>query len=178
MNKAYVIWPLVGLLVFGAFYLNFNRTYSEKVKTEEVRRLKEKRDRAIQEQEQRRKAIVAANDAQAKRIAEREAKDKKEEEDRLARAALIDRRNRAFDDVNKRLRPQLERLRNDAGEIKDQIAKIEQEKKEYSDEEVFLRSYVRKAEANLQTYNNLLDQLAAAEKARADAAAKAKRGSS
>ena len=25
MNKAYFVWPLVGLLVFGAFYLNFNR---------------------------------------------------------------------------------------------------------------------------------------------------------
>ncbi len=174
MNKAYIIWPFVGLLVFGAFYLNFNRTYTEKQKQEQVRVQQEKRERQLKEVEQRRLAVVAANDAVAKRNAEREARDKQEEADRQARIALIDRRNRAFDDVNKRLRPQLERLRNDAGDIKDQIAKLEQEKKEYANEETFLRAYVRKTEANQQTYVNLLEQLAAAEKARAEAAAKAR----
>jgi len=175
MNKAYFIWPLVGLLVFGAFYWNFARTYTEKQRQEEVRRQTEKRDRILQEQEQRRKAILAAIDAQNKRIADRTAKEKKEEEDKAIRAALIDRRNRAFDDVNKRLRPQLERFKNDAGDIKDQIDKLELEKKEYADEETFLRAYVRKAEANAQTYVNLLEQLAAAEKTRAEAALKAKK---
>jgi hypothetical protein len=175
MNKAYIIWPFVGLLVFGAFYLNFNRTFTERQKQEQVRVQQEKRERQLKEAEQRRLAVVAANEAVAKRNAEREARDKQEEADRQARIALIDRRNRAFDDVNKRLRPQLERLRNDAGDIKDQIAKLEQEKKEYANEETFLRTYVRKAEANQQTYVNLLEQLAAAEKARAEAAAKARR---
>ncbi len=175
MNKAYVIWPLVGLLVFGAFYWNFTRTYSEKQRTEEVARQKAKRDRMLKEAEDRKNAILAAIAAQNRRIADRTVKEKKEEEERLARAALVDRRNRAFDDVNKRLRPQLERLKNDAGDIKDQIAKLELEKKQYSDEEAFLRAYVRKAETNVQSYVNLLEQLAAAEKARAEAAAKAKR---
>ncbi len=177
MNKAYIIWPFVGLLVFGAFYLNFNRTYTEKQKQEQIRIAQEKHDRQVKEAEQRRQAVIAANAAVEQRNKERAEKDKKEEEERLARIALIDRRNRAFDDVNKRLRPQLERLRNDAGDLKDQIAKIEQEKKEYANEEEFLRAYVRKAEANVQSYVNVLEQLAAAEKARADAAAaKAKRG--
>ncbi len=175
MNKAYIIWPFVGLLVFGAFYVNFNRTYTAKQRQEQIRVQQEKRERQLKEAEQRRLAVIAANAAVAARNAEREAKDKKDEEERLARIALLDRRNRAFDDVNKRLRPQLERLRNDAGDLKDQIAKLEQEKKQHIDEEAFLRAYVRKAEANVQTYVNLLEQIAAAEKARADAAAKAKR---
>jgi len=176
MNKAYIIWPFVGLLVFGAFYLNFNRTYQEKQRQEQIRIAQEKRDRALKEQQQRKAAIDAANAAVAQRNAERQAKEEQEEKERQMRIELVDRRNRAFDDVNKRLRPQLERLRNDAGDLKDQIAKLEQEKKEYQNEEAFLREYVRKAEANAQTYVNLIEQLAAAEKARADAAAKAKRG--
>ncbi len=176
MNKAYIIWPVVGLLVFGAFFLNFNRTYTAKQKQEQIRIAQEKRDRQLKEAEQRRQAVIQANAAVEQRNKERAAKEAQEEKERQDRIALIDRRNRAFDDVNKRLRPQLERLRNDAGELKDQIAKIEQEKKEYSNEEQFLREYVRKAEANVQTYVNLLEQIAAAEKARADAAAKAKRG--
>ena len=176
MNKAYIIWPLVGLLVFGAFYWNFNKGYAQRQRIEEVRKQKERRDRILSEAEARKKAIEAAIVAQNKRIAERAEKEKQAEKEKADRAALIDRRNRAFDDVNKRLRPQLERLRNDAGDIKDQIAKLELEEKENTAEETFLRQYVRKAEANVQSYASLLDQLAAAEKARAEAAAKAKRG--
>ena len=175
MNKAYIIWPFVGLLVFGAFYLNFNRTYSEKQRQEQIRIAKEKQEKTLRDQQQRIAAINAANAAVEQRNKERAEKEAQEEKDRQMRIELVDRRNRAFDDVNKRLRPQLERLRNDADDLKAQITRLEQEKKEHADEEAFLRSYVSKAEANQQTYLNLLEQLAAAEKARADAAAKAKR---
>ncbi len=178
MNKAYIIWPLVGLLVFGAFYWNFNKGFVERQRIEEAKVKEQRKQRMLAEAEARKKAIEAAIIAQQKRLADRAIKEKKEEEEKAQRAALIDRRNRAFDDVNKRLRPQLERLRNDAGDIKDQIAKLELEQKESQSEEAFLRDYVRKAEANVQSYGALLDQIAAADKARADAAAaaKAKRG--
>jgi len=175
MNKAYVIWPVVGLLVFGAFYWNFDKTYLERQRKEEVRKQEEKKERILREALQRKKAIEDAIEAQNKRIADRAAKEKRDEEEKAARAALIDRRNRAFDDVNKRLRPQLDRLKGDADDVKQQIAKLELEKKQYLDEEAFLRTYVRQAEANVKTYLNLLDQLAAVEKARAEAAAKAKK---
>jgi DNA repair exonuclease SbcCD ATPase subunit len=102
-------------------------------------------------------------------MAARAAKEKKEEEEKAVRAALMDRRTKAYDDVNKRLHPQLERLKTDADEIKDQLTKLDLEKKTYSDEQAFLLTFVRQAEANVKTYYSLLDQLAAAEKARADA---------
>jgi len=41
------------------------------------------------------------------------------------------------------------------------------------DEEAFLRTYVQQAEANVKTYYDLLDKLAAVEKARAEAEAAA-----
>ena len=169
MNKAYVIWPLAGLLVFGAFYWNFSKEYALKQQKAEQAIQDAKREKTRKELESRKKAIEDAIEAQKKRMADRAAKEKKEEEEKAIRAALMDRRTKAYDDVNRRLRPQLERLKGDADEIKQELAKLDLEKKTYGDEEAFLRVFVRQAETNVKTYYNLLDQLAAAEKARADA---------
>jgi colicin import membrane protein len=177
MNKAYVIWPLVGLLVFGAFYWNASKGFAEKQHQEEVRKQEEKKARILREAELRKKAIEDAIAAQQVRMAARAAKEKREEEEKKARADLIDRRNRAFDDVNKRLRPQLDRLKGDAEEIMRQLTALDQEKKQHADEAAFLLTYVRQAEANVKTYLTVLDQIAAAEKARADAEAAAKKKS-
>ena len=177
MNKAYIIWPLVGLLVFGAFYWNANKGFAERAGQEEIRKQEERKARILREAEMRKKAIEDAIAAQQVRIAARAAKEKREEEEKKAHDALIDRRFKAFDDVNKRLRPQLERLKGDAEEIRNQLTKLDQEKKQYADEEAFLRTFVRQAEANAKTYLSLLDQLAAAEKARADAEAAARKKS-
>jgi len=177
MNKAYVIWPLAGLLVFGAFYWNFSKEYALKQQKAEQAIQDAKREKTRKELESRKKAIEDAIEAQKKRMADREAKEKKEEEEKAIRAALMDRRTKAYDDVNRRLRPQLERLKGDADEIKQELAKLDLEKKTYGDEEAFLRVFVRQAETNVKTYYNLLDQLAAAEKARADAEAAAKKKS-
>jgi hypothetical protein len=177
MNKAYIIWPFAGLLVFGAFYWNFSKEYAVKQQKVEQAIQEAKKVKTHKELELRKKAIEDAIAAQQVRITARSAKDKREEEEKKAHDALIDRRFRAFDDVNKRLHPQLERLKGDADEIKDQLAKLDLEKKQYSDEEAFLLTYVHQAEANVKIYLNLLDQLAAAEKARADAEAAAKKKS-
>jgi hypothetical protein len=173
MNKAYIIGPLIGLLVFGAFYWDFSRGYAEKVKVEETRKQEERKARIIKEAEQHKKAIEEANAAALKRKAERAAKEEKEEKDRLARQDLVDRRNKAFDDVNKRLRPQVDRLKIEADDVKAEIAQLDLQKKQNTDEEAFLRTYVRNAEANVKTYYDLLDKLAAVEKARAEAEAAA-----
>jgi hypothetical protein len=177
MNKAYVIWPLAGLLVFGAFYWNFSKEYTLKQQKAEQAIQDAKREKTRKELESRKKAIEDAIRAQQIRMADRAAKEKKEEEEKAIRAALMDRRTKAYDDVNRRLRPQLERLKGDADEIKQELAKLDLEKKTYGDEEAFLRVFVRQAETNVKTYYNLLDQLAAAEKARADAEAAAKKKS-
>jgi hypothetical protein len=175
MNKAYIIGPLVGLLVFGAIYWNFSQGFAEKVKLEETRKVEERRARILREAEQHKKAIEEANAAALKRKAERAAKEKKDEEERLAHQDLVDRRSRAFDDVNKRLRPQVDRLKLEADDVKAEIATLDMQKKQYLDEETFLRTFVRTAEANAKTYYDLLDKLAEAEKKRAEAEAAAAR---
>ena len=55
------------------------------------------------------------------------------------------------------------------------IAALEQDKQDALKEQAFLKSYVQQAETNAQNILSLVDKLAAAEKARADADAAAKR---
>ena len=173
MNKAYFIWPLIGLLVFGSFYWHASKGFAERDRQVAIQREKERQDRITQDLLRRKKAIEDAIKAQEERKAVRLLKDKKEEEERIARDAMMERRTRAFDEVTKRLRPQLDRLKQDADSVREEIKQLDLQKKQYVDEEAFLRGFVRAAEANVKTYYDLLEKVKAADDARAiaDAAA-------
>lgn len=178
MNKAYLIWPLIGLLVFGAFYWHASKGFAERDRQIAIQKEKDRQERITQDLLRRKKAIEDAIKAQDERKAARLLKEKKEEDERIARDAMLDRRNRAFDDVNKRLRPQLDRLKQDADSVRQEIKQLDLQKKQYVDEEAFLRGFVRTAEANVKTYYDLLEKIKAADDARAladAAAAKAKK---
>jgi chromosome segregation ATPase len=179
MNKIYILVPLISVLVFGGFYLNFTKTYEARIaeakaKVEEERKLKAKRDIAAREQ-----AIKAAIEAQEKRKKEREEKERIEEGKKKARLDAEDRRQRTFDE-RKRFRDQVDRLKKEIEVVKADIAKLEQERKNHLDEQAFLRDYVKKAETNVKSYYDLIDKIAAADaaaaKAAADAAAAARKG--
>jgi len=174
MNKAYIIWPLVGLLVFGAFYWNFNQGYVEREKEKARQVQQEKNERIRQDLERRRKAIEDATKAQEERHAARIAKEKKEQEENDARAKLVERQQHAFDEVNRHLRPQLDREKAEADAVKGEIGQLELQKKQFVDEEAFIRKYTREAEANMKTYYDLLEKIKAAEDAHALAEAAAK----
>ncbi len=177
MNKVYLLGPLAGLLVFGAIYWNFMKGYEVRLQQEEARVVAERKARIEKDLAARQKAIQDAVAAAEKRKIEREAKEKKLAEEKAAREALLDRRLRAYDDVYKRLRPQLDRLKNDAEGIKGEIAQLDLQRKQYVEEEAFLRTFVKKAQDNVKTYTDELEKIAAAEKAHAaaEAAAKAKK---
>jgi len=178
MNKAYIIWPVIGLLVFGVFFWNFNKGFKEKQRQEEVRIQNERKERARQEIERRKKAIEDANVAAAERTKARKVKEIKEDAEKKAHDDLVEKRVKVFDDVNRRIRPQLERVKSDKEALLKEIAQLELQKKAYTDEETFLRNFVRKAEGNVKAYYDVLDKLATAERLRAEAeaaAAKAKK---
>ena len=177
MNKAYIIWPLVGLLVFGAFYWNFNQGYVEREKEKARLEKVQKEERIRQDLERRKKAIEDATIAQQARHEARVAKEKKDQEANDLRAKLEERQQKAFDEVNRHLRPQLDRQKNEANAVKGEIAQLDLQKKQYVDEEAFIRKYTHQAEANLKTYYDLLEKIKAAEEAHAlaEAAAKAKK---
>jgi hypothetical protein len=174
MKKAYVIPPLAGLLIFCAVYWNFARGAADRARQEEVQLQEARKVRILHDLDSRKKAIEDAIAAQAKRAEERALKEKKTEDENAARQALLDRRQQTFDDVNRRLRPQVDRLKIDAEDIKADIAQLELQRKQYLDEDAFLHTFVVKAQANVKVYYDMLAKIAAAEKARAEAEAAAR----
>ncbi len=172
MNKAYFIIPFIALGIFTGFYMNFAKGYEAKLAVQKARQEQVKKDKAKQEIANREAAIKAAVDAQEKRKKEKEAKDKVEEEKRVARQTAEDQRDRAHSDRLK-LTDQARRLKKDLEEVNAEIKKVEEEKKTLVDEQAFLKTYVKQAEANVKYYYDLLDKITVAEKARADAAAAA-----
>lgn len=172
MNKVYILLPLVALLVFGGFYVQFDKGYQAKIEAVKKKDEDDKKAKAAQEIANREKAIKDAIDAQAKRKAERDAKAKVEDDKRNARQAAEDKRERTFSDRNK-LADQSRRMKKDLEDVQAEIKKIEADKKTFADEQTFLKNYVKQAESNVKYYYDLLDKIAAAEKARADAAAAA-----
>jgi len=172
MNKAYFIIPFIALGIFTGFYMNFDKGYKAREAEQKARQEQVKKDKARQEIANREAAIKAAVDAQERRKKEKEAKDKIEEEKRVARQTAEDQRDRAHSDKLK-LTDQARRLKKDLEDVNAEIKKIEEEKKTLIDEQTFLKTYVKQAEANVKYYYDLLDKIAVAEKARADAAAAA-----
>jgi hypothetical protein len=172
MNKVYIIVPLIGLLVFGGFYVSFTKTYDARIAEAKAAVEQEKADKALRDIANREAAIKAAIATQAQRKLEREKKEAAEEAKRVARQEAEDQRLRTYDDRNK-LRDQVGRLKKELEEVKAATAKSTDEKKHLTDEETFLKTFVRQAQANVQYYYDLLDKITAAEaaKAAADAAA-------
>ena len=179
MNKAYIIFPLIGLLIFGGFYLNFSKHYEENIALTKAKAEQIKKDKALKDVANRDLAIKAAIEAQAKRKLEREEKERVEEAKKTARQDAEDRRARTYEDRN-RLREQVSRLKKDLDEVKSTFGKLEEERKTRTDELAFLKTYAKQAEANVKYYYDLLDKIAVADKARAEAeaaaAAAAKKG--
>jgi len=76
-------------------------------------------------------------------------------------------------EASQRLRDQVKRLDMDLKELKAVTTKAVEEKKKLIDEQAFLLTYVKQAEANVKYYYDLLDKISAAEAAHAAAAAAA-----
>ncbi len=172
MNKVYIIIPLIGLALFSVFYIKFTKEHDVKLAAIVAKEEEAKKEKARQEVINREKAIQAAIEAQAKRKAEREAKEKLDEEKRVARQVAEEKRERSFSDRNK-FADQSRRLKKDLEEVQEEVKKIELQKKTLLDEQDFLKKYVRQAEANVKYYQDLLEKIAQADKARAEAAAAA-----
>jgi uncharacterized protein (DUF3084 family) len=176
MNKLYILIPVIGLAVFGVFYMNFTKSYEAKIAEAKVKADNERKEKAKRDVAAREEAIKAAIQAQEKRKLEREEKERAEEAKKKARQDAEDNRQRAFDD-RKRTREQAERLKKDVEAVKADVAKLEEQRKSHLEEQKFLKDYVKQAEANVKYYYDLIDKLEAAEKAKAAAEAAAKKQS-
>lgn len=182
MKKKYVYFlaPLAGLIIFAAVYWNFSKGFDAR----EAKRLaaeKQKKEDTLREQARKNEqAIREAVASQELRKAQRAAKDAKEKKDKDDRTAAVEARDKADRDQRK-LAQQVERLEAEIKAEKDAIAKLESDKKKSIDEQAFLRTYVKVAEENVRNLTQVIDKIAAADAARiqadADAAKAAKKSS-
>lgn len=172
MNKAYIIFPLICTLIFGAFYYSFDKNYDKHQLELAAKAEADLKAKAAKDVADRAKAIEAAVEAAKKREIERKERDRVAELKATARQEADDRRQKTYDERN-RARDQVARLKKDLDEVKSTFGKIEEEKKKYTDEQAFLKNYVKQAESNVKYYYDLLEKIDAAEKAKAAAAAAA-----
>lgn len=169
MNKVYIIIPLIGLMIFGGFYLRFDKQYAAKQADKQLKIENERKEKAKRDIANREAAIKAAVEAQAKRKIEREERERLEEAKKTARQEAEDRRQHAYDERNK-LREKTNRLKKDLDEVNAAIKDIVTEKERLLKEDQAQKDYVKVAESNVKYYYDLLDKITAAEKAAAEAA--------
>jgi hypothetical protein len=177
MKRSYVYFlvPLIGLIAFGALYWNFNAGYEAEL-AQKAKIQRDARDEKLRiEAQNREQAIKDALAAQERRKIEKAEKEAKERADQEKRQLAIEARDKANRDQMK-LAQQVERLEKDVKVEKEAIAKIEEDRKRQMEEEAFLKTYVKQAEANTKSLTEVLDKITAADaaKAAADALAAAK----
>jgi len=180
MNKIYIVVPLLGMLLFGAYFLKFSSGYEAHIaQQKQEAEAKIKAQKAL-DQKNHEIAYQQAIEAAAKRKLEREEKERIETAKKEARLQAEELRQKNFDD-RKLLREQVERLKKEVAAIQAEVAKFEEEKKQHTNEIAAQKELVQKAEANQKYYYDLLEKIAAADaakaKAEADAAAAAKKNS-
>jgi hypothetical protein len=178
MNKAYFLVPLIAVVLFGGYYWSFTTAYNKELAAKDVAAQKAHELQLAQEQKNREIAIEQAVAADKKRKEERAAKAEKDKQEKEARSAAVEVRNATQRNAN-RLESQSIRLAKDVGTLKEEIAKIQESQKSALAEQDFLNVYVKQAEANVKSLQEVLDKIDAANRAkieydRAQAAAKAK----
>lgn len=172
MNKIYIIVPLIGMLLFGSFYYKFDKGYEAQITARKQKVEAENKAKKELDLKNREEAYKIAVVAAATRKMEREERERVEEKKKEDRLQAEERRQQNFDS-RKRLREQVERLKKEVADVQAEVAKLDKEKTAYGTELTFLADFVKKAEANQKYYYDLIDKIAAADKAKADADAAA-----
>jgi colicin import membrane protein len=165
MNKAYFLVPLIALVIFSGFYWSFKTSYEKKLDDKVVEEKRMHVEQLKVEAKNREKAIQMAVEADKKRREERAAKDAKDKAEKEARQAAYDARSKAMQQQG-RLELLARRLSDQVTTLKEEIAKIEEQKKSAQAEQDFLNVYVKQAEANVVSLTAVLDKIEAANKAK------------
>lgn len=158
MNKAYLIAPLVLLLVFIGFYAAHRSGYQEREAAKVAATATALQAKNQADLEARRAAMTEAIAAAEQRKIEREAKAAREAADKATRQLAIDARDRAFRD-QERTGKQIERLKKDLETEATTLAKLATAQKAAAAEKAFLQTFITQAQANVQALQTLLTRL-------------------
>jgi colicin import membrane protein len=170
MKKYYVIFPAIGCVIFAFFFWRFNADFdaNEKAKAE-VKRI-ERENKIKADFEAKRKALEEAIAQQEKRKVEKAEREKRDAEERQAQLDLKDASDKARDDRDRVLR-QVDRLKSEISVEEAGIKKLDAEKQSLVAEDEFLQKYVKAAEANQKSLEQVMTKIQAADKAAELAAA-------
>lgn len=174
MNKAYLIAPLVALLVFAGFFTQFKSGYQARENAHDELVQSDKKAKLAAELAARRQALDDAMRIQAERKKEREAREAEERARKDARQVALDARDKAFHDQEDAIK-QADSFQKDIDADQDAMAKLTGDRKSSLDELAFLQTYIEKAKANVRALQDVLVKIDAAEQARQAAAEAAKK---
>jgi hypothetical protein len=172
MNKVYFAGPVLAMLLFTGIYISAQSGVKERHAAAELQAKTERENKIKADNEARRKAVADALLAQETRKKEREEREAREAKEKEERQLAIDARDKSYREQD-RLSRQVDRLKKDIDTEKAAIAKINDATALVLAEETFLKEFVQKARGNVKALETLLNQIAAAETARAAAAAAA-----
>lgn len=180
-NYVYFVVPLLGLIVFAAFYWNFDSQYEAQQAQVIATAKKAAKDKVDAANRDRQKAFDEATAANDRRKKEKEAKEKADAEKADARDAALQDRNKALRDASN-LTQKIDRLTKEVEATKKEVSAVEEDKKKAVAEQAFLKTYVKQAQDNAKSLESVLqkikeadDAAVAAAKAAAEAAKAAKK---
>ena len=162
-NYVYMIAPIAALAIFTGFYFKYSSSYDERMAEMHRKELETAQAKLNEDAKNREIAAKAAFASQEKRKADKKAKDEKDAHDKEVRDANQQAMNKAKRDAEK-LTARVKQLTKEAGVEKEEIKKIEDEKKALLAEQAFQRQYVKQAEANVQSLTKTLDDIGEADK--------------
>lgn len=170
MKKAYFIVPIVGVLLFAAYYIFvYSAQHEARAKVEKETADRVKQEKLEKERKDREKALADAIALTEKRKKEREERDAKEKAEKDAEQALSDSRDQA-DSEQRKARDRVDRLNDELGIEKEALAKIDAQKQLLTADEEGLRKNTKEAESNVALYQEVIQKVEAKEKADAAAA--------
>jgi len=168
-SSLYLLFPIVLLVLFGAYYWNFSAGYEEKQEARAAQIRKQHEDKIAEDNRLRLKAVNDALAAQKKRKEEREAKAAKEKQEaEELQNALLARDHAQL--VSSQLRDKYDRLVREIQNEKSVVEKIEKDKEVQVGDLDFLQIETAKSDSNVQSLSIVLNQVAAADAAYAAAA--------
>jgi len=170
MKKFYVIFPAIGVFVFAFFFWRFNADFDarERAKVEVKRIEREAKIRA--DFELKKKAVEEAITLQERRKVEKAEREKRAEEEKEVQQKLKDDSDKARDERDRVLR-QVDRLKTEISVEESALKKIAADKANFLAEDEFLLKYVKAAEANQKSLEDVMTKIKVADDAAALVAA-------
>jgi len=170
MKKLYFVLPVIGVLIFGAFFWRFNAEFEGREAAKKDAQRVEREAKIRSDLEAKKKAIEDAIALQEKRKIEKAEREKRAEEEKQAQLDLKDASDRARDDRDRVLR-QVDRLKTEIGVEESALKKLASDKANLIADDEYLLTYVKLAEGNQKSLEEILTKIEKVDKDAAIAAA-------